>query len=280
MSQRPDLRPDPRPSSGHVPFSVTYMSMLGTAPVATVGAPSNAGFRRTHKGAADGTGRRPGDTAGAPILRSGRGSSSYSTLPVKVGKGQPDKPRSDATVSPASKSGRPTSASHLRFHTASEWADAVTSDALPEKAPLSQAYAPRTDGDPVATPVAAEFRPRPRFDGTSVATKIISNAHLNSQLTSDWLAGSQSSLDGSEPAGDGRRRDEAKMAAPWVPPSPAAPGRPSTAGTSGRAGDGRRVEARVHSPRHQSYLDGIVVRLGKALPGPRSFVAGCVCQCV
>ncbi|MDR3741017.1 MAG: hypothetical protein P4L40_18525 [Terracidiphilus sp.] len=110
-----------------------------------------------------------------------------------------------------------------------------------------------------------------RFDGTAVATKLITAIKEKNQV-SEWLTGS---LD------DDSAKDAAAQANAAAHENPPAP-QPAPAYTV--LGEGaKRGVGKEFSPRQQSYLDGIVVMLGKPLPGVRCsvvFLVVFVCMCI
>lgn len=247
-------------SPTHIPYNVTMQSVMtgsreaGSRPESASGGASSLQSQTT---------RSQGMPRPARAARPASGSSAKAVL----GASTPAAVERDGTRAAVKSLTRPSSASNLRFHSATEWANALTSSPASNNispaslaAGRTVAYAPERGPAPVLIPPSASLRPK-RMDGTAAATKLIASIQNRDQVA-DWFIGS---VDSGLPA------DSMAMEPVAVPePSPARAStarRPLSASTHGKTSGRRPTSAAlVHSPRQQSYLDGIIVRLGAPLP--------------
>jgi hypothetical protein len=166
----------------------------------------------------------------------------------------------------SSKLKRPPSASGLHFHTASEWADALTSSTkniMVSSSPVKKTpwLLPENRTDAVGRWGDSSGR----FDGTATVTRLISTIH-GDHYDAHWLNrtddGGNDRVGDPSPEGIRPQHSYSPLSRPG-----SAKSRPHSVASSKQLIKQKHgLDTDVDSPRQASYLDGIVVKLGKPLP--------------
>jgi hypothetical protein len=243
--------------SGHKSFSISYQNLGlsgGLEPVAR---------ERPDKsvvGGRFGEGTTPVETG--KIFRGQKTSNPSVHRGARAADTQPSAPE-EARIHSSSARKRPPSGSGLHFHTASEWADALTSSIVRPPGPASPVrktpwLAPEDQSGRWAESGG-------RFDGTATVTRLISTIH-GDHYDSHWLnraeGGGTEAMGDAIAAGIPQTRSYSPLSRPG-----SAKSRPRSAASSKQLLKQKHgLDVDVDSPRQATYLDGIVVKLGKPLP--------------